>query len=71
MTTSPNNGGAIQSIDVAGALPSSVRESDVDSGTEVIPKLQNHLVVVLVSRQRVSWIVSGLMAHVCLVGTAD
>ena len=70
MTTSPNNGGAIQSVDVTSALPSSVRESDVDSGTEVIPELQDHLVVMLVSSQRVSWIVSGQMAHVRLVGMA-
>ena len=68
VTTSPNNGGATQSVDLSGALPIGVRESDVDGGAKVISKLQDHFVVVQVSRQGVSWIVSGQMAHVYLVG---
>ena len=71
MTTNPHDGGAVQHVDVTGALPSSVRERDVDGGAKVISALQTHFVVVLVGSQRVSWVVSRQMAHVYLVSTAN
>ena len=53
VTADSYDGGSIQCVDVTSALPGSVREGDVDGGAKVIPKLQDHLIVVLVGGQRV------------------